>query len=117
MSPRCLPTPGLLTGLALALLTALPAMAQTTPERTLERTDLLPHLETIRRQYPRLYDRLRREIPPDQLQQARAASVPATDITSAGRTARAIPIDTLLRQEVRNRSTQATPTTAAGENR
>jgi hypothetical protein len=113
MSPRCLPTPGILTGLALALLTALPVQAQTAPERVLERSDLLPHLETIRRQYPRLYDWLRREIPPDRLQQALAPSAPSAASTSA----RAIPIDPLLRQEVRNRSPQAASTTAAGENR
>lgn len=64
----------LLPGLALILLlTTLPAAAQTAartpavnatvtsaPERVLGRADLLPYLETIRRQYPRLYERLRR---------------------------------------------------------
>ena len=83
----------LLPGLALILLlTTLPAAAQTAartpavnttvtsapasftnatasaPERVLGRADLLPYLETIRRQYPRLYERLRREVPPDQLE-------------------------------------------------
>lgn len=114
--------------LALLLLATVPAIAQTmgqtSSERVLDRADLLPYLETIRRQYPRLYERLRREVPPEQFQQALSASAPTSEATTADledkslfaattaaqpRSAapRASAIEALLRQEVRSRPTQA----------
>lgn len=134
MSTRHFLKPSICATLLLAMFSTLPALAQTTgqatQERVLDRTELLPHLETIRRQYPRLYERLRREVPQEQLQQAMSASASTAAINTTeqdgklqstmtaeagtqGRTAatRAVPIEALLRQEVRSRSTQASPPT------
>lgn len=75
------------------------SITEASPERAIDRRELLDHMDEVRRQYPALYDRLRREPKSSVAAETSANDLSAPTATPALQPTRSI--ETLLNQETK----------------